>query len=200
MDNNEVTAPSIVRLKQFINSSLVIDYPLYVSNQKYGVKINFDKLNDMPAKNVARCILDQLLHQKGFWVCEYGSNSVKALQEKGFLSASPIVTEIISHKSRTVDPAWFEYDVGAISCNYVTKSSFSFDVYIRYAFRLDFLSNTIFLIDDEQKLAIHIYDRRGMDVVSTDRRLLEHLYSDFHEYIIRSFAKTGEETGDGSPS
>lgn len=187
MDNNEVTVPSIVRLKQFINSSLVVDYPLYVSNRKYGVKISFDELNDMTAEKVARCILDQLLPQKGFWVCEYGSNSVEALQEKGFLSASPIVAEIISHKCRTVDPTWFEYDVGAISCNYVMKSSFSFEVYIRYALRLDFLSNTIFLIDDEQKLAVHIYDRRGMDIVSTDQRLLERLCSDFRQYIIKSF-------------
>ena len=189
MDNGEVTARSIAELKQFINSSLIIDYPLYVSNANDGVKINFDELSDADAEMVAHCILDQLLCWEGFWVCEYGNSSVYALQEKALVSADPIVTEIIPHKCSTMDPDWFAYDIQEISCNYVMKSSFSFDAYIRYAFRLDFLSNTIFLIDVEQELAVHIYDRRGMDIVSTNRRRLERLCLDFRAYVMKCFGE-----------
>ena len=189
MDNTEMSVPSLAKLKCFINSSLIIDYPLYISNAKNGIKIGFDDLNDMCAEAIAHSILERLLQQKGFWVCEYGSDSACALQEKNFLTASPVITEIIPHQCSTADTDWFEYDIEAISCNYVVKDSFSFDTYIRYVFRQDFLSNTIFLVDVEKELAIHIYDRRGIDIVSTDLKLLEQLSSDFCRHIVKSFGR-----------
>lgn len=188
MDNFEITNPSVDRLTCFLKSTLVVDYPLYASNPKYGIKIAFDDLDDMCAHKVARCILECLLHQKGFWVCEYGSDSLTALIEKHVISASPVTSEIIPHECTTVDKDWFYYDVAAISCNYVKKADFCFDEYIRHAFRLDFLSNAIFLVDDEQEFAIHIYDRRGMDVVSTNTKLLDSLCVGFSQHILMKYS------------
>lgn len=184
MEQQIQAAPSMERLERFLHSGLQIDYPLYMSNRQQGVKLDFEALDDTVAKAAAKSVLSSLLREEGFWVCEYGGNSETALREKGFLCAPPLITEILPHKCTTLDPDWFSYDVEAISCNYVKKSGFSLDTYIQYVFRLDFLSNTIFIIDEVQGFALHIYDRRGMDIVATDPGILERIRTDFSKYIM----------------
>lgn len=184
MKQQKQAAPSMERLERFLHSCLQIDYPLYMRNPRCGVKLDFEALDDAEAKTAAQNVLSSLLWEEGFWLCEYGSDSGTALQEKGFLCAPPLITEILPHKCTTLDPDWFSYDVEAISCNYVKKSDFSLDTYIQYAFRLDFLSNTILIIDEAQEFALHIYDRRGMDIVATDPGITERIRTDFRKYIM----------------
>ena len=47
----------------------------------------------------------------------------------------------------------------------------------------DFISNTIFLIDDERYIAVNMYDRRGMDIATVDRQILKGLYAKYDKYI-----------------
>ena len=52
-----------------------------------------------------------------------------------------------------------------------------------YVFRLEFLSNTLFLVNTECKVTAHVYDRRDMDVAATNPALLEHFRQEFKRYL-----------------
>ena len=86
----------------------------------------------------------------------------------------------------SVNRDWFEYDHDTITVAVAPFEEFAVDRYLDYVFRLAFLSNTLVLASVERKVAVYVYDRRGMDVITTDALLIHEFRQHFQQYLYRS--------------
>ncbi len=43
----------------------------------------------------------------------------------------------------------------------------------------------IYLVDFDRQLALHVYDDRGMDVVATEKHVLQETYLKYHDWLLR---------------
>jgi len=183
MGNTKIDCASISCLKNFICNTLNVDLPLYQNNPDCSVRINFEDLNTIEAQLLAKKIIKQLLSENLFWICEYGSSSGKTFYENNFFVSNPEVF-IFPFQFTLIDRDWFEYERDSITCTYIGLQDLRLDEYIKYAFRLEFISNTIFLISTDRQIALSIYDRRGMDISSTNHSILRRIRSEFSNYTI----------------
>lgn len=184
MDYSIVGNSIISQLKHFITHTLKVDIPLQKNNPGSSVQFNFENLDTPFATTLAYDIICSLLSDDLFWVCEYGSNTGKVLFENCFFKTKPDIA-IIPYYSELIDREWFEYECDSIFGGCTTLANFNLKSFIAYGFRLDYLSNTIFLIDIKQEIAVWIYDRRGMDIASTNHSVLQILRSKYAEYIAK---------------
>lgn len=172
---------NIDNLKRCI-MDLSIDMPLYLNNQKQAIKFDFEKYDDKTTKTVVKEILQLLFENTYFWVCEYGGNSSRTYCEKKLIKAKIKDVMTIPYIS-SIDPEDFEYPNNSITCIHISMSEFDLESYTKYVMSSDFISNTIFLIDDERYIAVNMYDRRGMDIATVDRQILKGLYAKYDKYI-----------------
>lgn len=160
---------------------LNIDIPLYYNNKGHAVRFDFEDVTDKAAPGIIQEILRVVFGDRDFWICEYGCRCAADLCDKHFFREGSAEIEVIPHEFPKDD--WFEYFHNSIVCARVNARDFIAQNYIKYALRRIFMSNTIFLIDDHQKIALHIYDRRGMDVASADDCIILRLIEEFRPYV-----------------
>ena len=163
---------------------LHIDRTLFLENQNRAIKFDFEQMETAPAKNLAIKILQRIFNKQSFWICEYGEDSRGRFKKKGFFSTPFPDIKIVPYIS-LVDKDFADYAHDTIVCTYISWENFQPAIYVSYAFRKWFLSNSVFLIDDKREIAVYIYDRRGMDVVSSDKVFLKEVYIEFEQYIIQ---------------
>lgn len=171
---------SIQQLLQSI-TNLKVDITLYADNPGRCLRFNLDDLPTDKAKKVVISIIRSLYCNSSFWVCEFGSNTGRTLVDNQIVNVEKglmIVPYMFTRRD------YFEYDSDAIACAQVCLDKLSLQAYIDFAFRLEFLSNTIFLIDPVREIALYIYDRRGMDVVSSNLQILEKLRHDYQQNLL----------------
>lgn len=170
---------SLSELMRCIQETLKIDITLYQNNYGQAIKIDLQHLNYHNAIRTVEEILDYVFLDSVFWACEFGGISGNTfIKNKMFNSPFPPVT-VIPYKSKLIDNEWFEYQHEAIACSLVDSDKFNYRSYAKYVLRKEFLSNSIFLIDDTRNIAVFTYDRRGMDIASTNRELLENIERNF---------------------
>lgn len=177
---------SISELMRCIQETLKIDITLYENNPSQAIKIDLEHLNYRDAIQTVSEVLNYIFHDSVFWACEFGAISGSTfIKNKMFRYPHPPVA-VIPYKSQLIDNDWFEYQHEAITCSLVDSNKFNYRSYAKYVLRKDFLSNTIFLIDENRNIAIFTYDRRGMDIASINREFLKD--------IERKFSRCSHET------
>lgn len=179
MDNFEIN-----NLVKFITNELHVDIPLYHNNANRAVKFDFEDMSIKRTKEVINAIVCLLFGSRPFWVCEYGSVTGEAMLNHGLFATTPKI-EIVPYIS-SVDRDYFEYDHDAIACVHSDLGKFCVRKYIEYVLEREFISNHIFLIDEVNEIALYVYDRRGMDVASTNYSVLERLFKRFSFCISKS--------------
>lgn len=120
---------------------------------------------------------------KELWICAYGQNSGSLFKINHFFSHQH---ETVVAPYRSCVDEDFEYEHETIVFSKVAFEEFSVDRYLDYVFRLAFLSNTLVLASVERKVAVYVYDRRGMDVITTDALLIHEFRQHFQQYLYRS--------------
>lgn len=173
---------SITNLLHFVTQDMKIDIPLFQNNPKKSIELNLDNMDLVTATAEAKKVLQYVLSTDSFWVCEYGTDNGDTFIANNFFACEPSV-EILEYHSKWIDRDWFEYEKDAIACVHTSLPSFSLDAYIHYALRMEYLSNTIFLINPNKGYAVWIYDRRGMDIASKDASLLFDLNKEFGHLV-----------------
>ena len=171
-------------LIRFITNDLHVDIPLYYNNLGKAVKFDFENVDTERTENVIETVIHILFTDRPFWVCEYGSITGSGILGSGLFTVCPKI-EVIPYVS-SVDKDDFEYDHDAIACVHTNIDTFSIRNYISYVLEYEFISNTIFLIDEVKGIALYAYDRRGMDIAATDDALLEQLLEKFSSYISKT--------------
>lgn len=173
---------SIANLLHFITQDMKIDIPLSQNNPKESIELNLEDMDLVSATAEVKQILQFVLSTDSFWVCEYGTSDGDTFLANNFFACEPSV-EILEYHSELIDRDWFEYEKDAIACVRTSLPLFSLDAYIHFALRMEYLSNTIFLINPNKKFAVWIYDRRGMDIASKDVGLLLDLKNRFKDIV-----------------
>ena len=161
---------SVDELINCINK-LHIDRTLFLENQNRAIKFDFEEMETVPAQDLAIKILQRIFNKQSFWICEYGEDSRSRFKKKGFFSKPIPDIKIVPYIS-PVDRDFAAYTHDTIVCTYISWGKW-------------FISNSIFLIDDKREIAVYIYDRRGMDVVSSNNDFLKVLYLEFEQYVIQ---------------
>ena len=172
------------KVKQLIcllQGELYVDIPLFYNNRHNAVRLDLMEIDDLKARQIVKSVLQFLFGKHLFWLCAYGCDSGDIVNNNRLLHSQSEVTVVPYHSS--VDRDWFEYDHDAIACAEISLKTLAIDNYLDYVFRLEFLSNTLFLVNVESKVAVHVYDRRGMDVAATDPLLLENFKQQFIQYL-----------------
>lgn len=167
-------------LVQCINSKLHIDIPLYYNNPNCAIKFDFDDVSAEQAENIMDSVIHLLFGNYPFWVCEYGSISGKTMLDNHLFSVRIPKIIVVPYSSVSVDKDWFEYNYDAIACAHTDIVDFSVQKYLTYVLEREFISNTIFLIDEIREIALYAYDRRGMDIASIDKAVLRQLSEKFN--------------------
>lgn len=173
---------STSNLLRFITQDMKIDIPLSQNNPKESIELNLENMDLISAAAATKEILRYVLSTDSFWVCEYGTDNGDTFMENHFFACEPSV-EILEYHSELIDRDWFEYEKDAIACVHTSLPLFSLDAYIHYALRMEYLSNTIFLVNPTKGYAVWIYDRRGMDIASKAASLLFDLNKEFGHLI-----------------
>ena len=176
----------IDELVRFMNSKLHIDIPLYYNNPKCAIRFNFDDISTEQAENIIDSVIHFLFGNYPFWVCEYGSISGKIMLDNHLFSTQIPEIIVVPYLYTSEDGDWFEYDHDAIACVHTEIADFSVRKYITYVLEREFIYNTIFLIDETREIALYAYDRRGMDIASTDKAVLGQLSEKFNSYVSKS--------------
>ncbi len=171
-------------LIKFITKDLHVDIPLYYNNLGKAIKFDFENVDTECAENIIETVIHILFADRPFWVCEYGSITGSEILGNELFATCPKI-EVIPYIS-SVDKDDFEYDQDAIACVHTNIETFSVRKYISYVFEYEFISNTIFLIDEVKGIALYAYDRRGMDIAATDDAILEQLLEKFSSYISKT--------------
>lgn len=186
MDNRKISNNHLSELLDLIES-LHVEMPLFHNNPNCAIKFDFEDTSDRIAKEIVLKILNELFHDCYFWVCEYGCSSADTFLKHLFFknSAPPVI--VFPYQFKYVDHDYFEYAHDTIACVRTGDNNFCFDSYVEYAFRLEFISNTIFLMDTNQGIAVHLYDRRGMDVATQNHDVLIHLFHSYEAYVSKYF-------------
>ena len=105
----------------------------------------------------------------------------------GSFQRKPFFPPSAGYYCDTISHVWFEYDHDTITVAVSPFEEFAVDRYLDYVFRLAFLSNTLVLASVERKVAVYVYDRRGMDVITTDALLIHEFMQHFQQYLYRSW-------------
>lgn len=183
MDNTKMIETPLAQLKHFLTNELHVDIPLFWNNPNNCIRICFEDMDRAKSKEVANEVIEHLFAGSKFWLCEYGSISGNTIKQNNLVKAIPDIL-VMPYHSEIVDTEWFEYDYDAISCTLTCLNEFNVGAYIDYCFRLDFLSNSLYLADLTRKCVVAIYDRRGMDIASTNIAILQQLSEKHIDYII----------------
>lgn len=170
------------RFLNLIQRELRIDVPLFYNNRPNSARLDLTNADEAEARGTVRSALEFLFGERPFWLCAYGDDSGAVLFENQLLQR-PTEIAVVPYCS-CVDRDWFAYDHDAIACAEVTLKMLALERYLDYVFRLEFLSNTVFLVDAERKLAAHVYDRRGMDVAARDPLLLAQFREQFRACLM----------------
>lgn len=185
MDNTKIVKCD--NLINCITNTLNVDMPLYINNKNSALKFDFEDVDDVTTENIIRSIMNYLLIDNSFWVCEYGSDSVDILVNKNFFLNTVPDISVLPYHSKSIDSDWFEYEHNSIVCAHTTMDNFNVNAYIKYVTSKDFISNTIFLIDDIRNIALHVYDRRGMDIAATDEGIVKQLFERYKAYVSKYY-------------
>lgn len=185
MQNCKMDNAKIEDFIKFITTDLHVDIPLFYNNIGKSIKFDFEDVDVERASNVIEEVIHLLFAKRPLWVCEYGSITGSGMLDNGLFSTCPKI-EIIPYIS-SVDKDYFEYDHDAIACVRTNIDTFCVRKYIAYVLEYEFISNTIFLIDEVKGIALYAYDRRGMDIAARDNAVLRQLLKKFGAYI----SKTG---------
>lgn len=171
----------MTQLIDFLQTDLCVDIPLFYNNQPDAVRLDFIEIGTAQARQTVKAALQFIFGGQPFWLCAYGSNSGSLFHDNHLLQR-PTKVMVLPYHSK-VDRDWFEYDHDAMACVEISLETLAIENYLDYVFRLEFLSNTLFLVNTERKVAAHVYDRRGMDVAATNPALLEHFRQEFKQYL-----------------
>ncbi len=192
MDNvkiNSMKSKKHLQCIQLMNCihQMKVDLPLYILNQDRAIRFDFADVEYEIACNVIHRVLHMVFSGRNFWICEYGDNCAADLIKKRFFDKRNVEIEIIPYRSNFIDKDAFQYLHNSIACTKISAEDFYAHAYIKYVLRDRFLSNTIFLIDDERKIALQIYDRRGMDVAAMDINVIIQLFNTFRQYVHKAY-------------
>lgn len=169
MDNSNINNLDIDHLVSFITDEISIAIPLYISNPNKSIRVHLDSLDDAHAAYMVKAVLDAVFTGNHIWICDLGKKTINSMFNHGFfMNLQQQSVTIPFNLNATVDTDWFEYDENAIACVYADFCSFNCDSYITHVLSREFLSNTILLINCDYSVAVHVYDRRGMDIVATN--------------------------------
>lgn len=171
----------ITQLTNLLQQELCVDIPLFYNNRSNAARLDFIDLEEAMARNVAKDALRFLFEEHSFWMCAYGSDSGDIFFDNHLLQSPAEVTVLPYHSH--VDRDWFEYDHDTMACVEISLETLAIERYLDYVFRLEFLSNTLFLVSAKQQLAVHVYDRRGMDIATRNPLLLARFRKQFHSYF-----------------
>lgn len=175
-------------LENFLNKKICPEMPLFHNNPGNALKLDFEDISDIEERKVIIDILSHLFRGQSLWVCEAGSINAKNIFGQKLLR--PPFAEVCCIPHQFPYDEDFDYGPNYISCCFTDYSHFEIQAYVEYVLSDCFLSNLIYLVDDKKEVALHIYDSRGMDIVSTDRDLLINIATIFHVYLSK-YWKTG---------
>ena len=174
----------ITKLVHLLQEELNVDVPAFYHNQQNAARLDFEEADDLEARNVVKSVLQYLFEKRKLWLCAYGYDSGDLFKENHFFHRQP--DTIVIPYLTSVNRDWFEYDHDTITVAVSPFEEFAVDRYLDYVFRLAFLSNTLVLASVERKVAVYVYDRRGMDVITTDALLIHEFMQHFQQYLYRS--------------
>lgn len=188
MDNVRISSMKSKKLLQCIRlmnciHQMKVDLPLYLLNQDRAIRFDFADVEYEIVCDVIHRVLHIVFGDRNFWICEYGDNCAADLIKKRFFNKRNVEIAIIPYRSKLIDKDAFQYFHNSIACTKISAEDFFVHAYIKYVLRDSLLSNTIFLIDDERKIALQIYDRRGMDVAAMDSNVIIQLFNTFRQYV-----------------
>lgn len=195
MDNVKIGHMNNKQILQYIQllnciNQMKIDLPLYVLNSDRAIRLDFSDIRYETVCDVINRVLHVMLGDRTFWLCEYGDNRATDLIKKRLFDKRKAEVGIIPYHSKLIDRDWFQYCHDSIACAKIHTRDFFSHAYIKYVLRDSFLSNTIFLIDNERKIALQVYDRRGMDIAAMDIGIIAQLFNEFRPYVHKvCFAK-----------
>ena len=177
MDNMKVK-----QLQQFLSGEMYVEAPIFYNNQPNSARLNLEELDDAEARRTVISALQFLFGNQLLWLCAYGYDSENIFYENQLLRKRSEVTVIPFHSR--LDPEWFEYDHETIACVETSLDSIMIENYIDYAFKYEFLSNTLYFVNTASRIAVQVYDRRGMDAAILDALLLERFKQKFNRYLM----------------
>ena len=168
-------------MKTFIKDDK-IDFPLYHRHLGNAIRFNFEDFSAHDTYIMASKILAYIFNEREFFYCCYGDIGIPKKRLKRYLKGIPNKPHCIEYSSPNNDED-FQYEFDNISFVQVYQKTFNFN---RFAKDISYgkgRENEQFLISIKEKIAVHFYDCRGIDIVSLgDNSFLESLQSHFHQY------------------
>lgn len=157
---------------------LNVSFPLYQHNKESTIRFNFEELSPMETCNSAVDILSRIFLGKDFLYCCYGEIGIPFKRLKRYTTQK-------NHRINCIegylfdDSDYFEFCHNNISYVHVLPDTFRF-----YNFAKDIScskgdANYQLLISVKDKIAVHFYDCRGLDVVSSDNNFICELKDTF---------------------
>ena len=168
-------------LKRFI-TEYEIEIPIYFRHLGKSIRFNFDQYSAAKTHALSCEILTYIFQNKNFFYCCYGEIGIPQKRLKQYIKGRPNKPHCIEYHS-LLNREDFEYEFDNISFVEVSPNTFNFNKFtklISYGRGLD--SNEYF-ISLKEKIVVHFYDSRGMDIVSLDNDdLIESLKKRFEQY------------------
>ncbi len=153
-------------LEEFIRNAVVFEMPLFHNNPGKSVKFDFEQLTKKEIVEIISKVLLFLFEGNALWICEWGSKSGDTIRAKKIVLNG--IHDLICIPYQFLEDDYYSYESDSITCVYSHFDHFNISEYLDYVLETNFISNLLCLVSIPAKTAVHIYDRRGMDIVSTD--------------------------------
>lgn len=168
-------------LKTFINDC-EIDFPLYHRHLGNAIRFNFEDFSAHYTYLLASEILNYIFNEREFFYCCYGEIGFSPKKLKGYIKGVPNKPHCIEYHSPNNDED-FQYEFDNVTFVHVYKKTFNFRKFAKDIAYGKGRENEQFLISVKEKIAVHFYDCRGMDIISlADNSFLKSLQLQFRQY------------------
>lgn len=162
-----------LELKKVIQE-LRVDFPLYYRNRENAVRFNLDKFSPKWTSKIAIDILSYIFKEKELLYCCYGQIGIPYFQLKRYIKEKVFKMNCIEYDSPNNNED-FSYSHNNISFVHVRPNYFQFQEYAKDIANAKGGENYQFLISVQNKIAVHFYDCRGIDVVCVDKNFVLNL-------------------------
>lgn len=165
-DDNEM-------IKGFISGELTIDHPLFKTNESNGCQFSVE---DRPIRERIEMItevMSWLIDECTLFFAQYGAIGIDYRIVKRYCRSKYPQIYCFDYYSPTSDPEWWEYWNNNISYIRMKNEEFKVHNFVSDIMRSKGDTNDYFLLVPEKSSAISVYDCRGMDLVSTDKELIQ---------------------------
>ena len=182
----------MINKKDYINNLLKfifvknwIELPVYYNNPNKVLRFDFESKPETDCIDMIKKVFDDLFYLSSeMIVVFYGSKHINWKSGKKyfkFFSLKKITKKEYKSKDSDLD----DWDKPYIVICKTSRKEMKLETYLRDYIN-DFQSCQMVLINYKKGVALHMYDRRGLDLLSVDEQLLVRIYQKHYEFICES--------------